>query len=144
MGATYNQKGIFVTAELQVGIALLVVLHMHCLSVGAGQQAGPHGLESSVGLCEVNASNGDAVSRLHTACQLSPHLQVQAPWGGPLGYLCAQRHLSSSNHGSPQTDKLTMLQTLSSIMSGICRPQPYDLSLRVTSANITTPGDTGM
>ena len=92
---TYRQEGVFVTTELQVSITLLVVLHMHCLCVCAGQKASPHGFEACVRLCEVNASDGDAVPRLHTACQLTLHLQVQAARGCPLRHLPSQCHSSS-------------------------------------------------
>ena len=91
---TYRQEGVFVTTELQVSIALLVVLHMHGLCVCAGQKASPHGLEACVRLCEVNTSDGDAVSRLHTACQLTLQLQVQAARGSPLRHLPPQCHMS--------------------------------------------------
>ena len=92
---TYRQEGVFVTTELQVSITLLVVLHMHGLCVGASQKAGPHGFEACVRLCEVNARDGDAVPRLHTACQLTLHLQVQAARSSPLRHLPPQCHMSS-------------------------------------------------
>jgi len=92
---TYRQEGVFVTTELQVSIALLVVLHMHGLCVCAGQKTGPHGFEACVRLCKVNASDGNTVPRLHTACQLTLHLQVQAARGGPLRHLPSQCHRSS-------------------------------------------------
>lgn len=97
---TYRQEGVFVTTELQVSIALLVVLHMHGLCVCARQKASPHGFKACVRLCEVNASYGDAVPRLHTACQLTLHLQVQAARGSPLRHLPSQCHTMSSlvNH----------------------------------------------
>lgn len=89
---SHRKEGVLVPAELQVSIALLVVLHVHGLGVGAGQQARPHGLEARVGLSEVDASDGHAVPRLHTPRQLAPHLQVQATGGGPLRHLCVHSH----------------------------------------------------
>ncbi len=92
---TYRQEGVFVTTELQVSIALLVVLHMHGLCVCAGQKTGPHGFEACVRLCKVDASDGNTVPRLHTACQLSLHLQVQAARSSPLRHLPPPCHMSS-------------------------------------------------
>ncbi len=92
---TYRQEGVFVTTELQVSITLFVVLHVHGLCVCASQKASPHGFEACVRLCEVNASDGDTVPRLHTACQLTLHLQVQAARGSPLRHLPPHCHMSS-------------------------------------------------
>ena len=92
---TYRQKGVVVTTELQYNIPLLVVLHMHGLCVCAGQKASPDGFEACVRLCQVNASDGDAVSRLHTACELTLHLQVQAARSSPLRHLPPPCHMSS-------------------------------------------------
>ena len=39
VACTYSQEGVFVTAELQVSIALLVVLHMQRFCGGTGDQA---------------------------------------------------------------------------------------------------------
>ncbi len=101
---TYRQEGVFVTTELQVSITLLVVLHMHGLCVCAGQKAGPHGFEACVRLCEVDASDGDAVPRLHTACQLTLHLQVQAARSSPLRHLPPRCHMSSLVNHEADTD----------------------------------------
>ena len=76
--SAYSQKIILVAAELQVTVALLVMLNVHGFSVGAGEQASLHCLEACVGLCQVHACDGDTVSGLDAASQLSPQLDVQA------------------------------------------------------------------
>ena len=86
---THFKMGILVAAELQVSIALLVVIHMHSLCESVGEQASPHGSEACVGLRHMDASHSDAVSWLDRARQLALQLDVQAAWGGTLRYLHA-------------------------------------------------------
>lgn len=87
----HRKKGILVTAELQVCIALFVVLDVHGFHVGVGQQASLHGSEASVGLCHVNACDGDAVTWLHCPSDLAPKLNVNASGGSSM------RHLETTN-----------------------------------------------
>lgn len=106
----YRKKGVLVAAELQVCIALLVVLDVHGFHVGVGQQASLHGSEASVGLCHVNARDGDAVTRLHCPRDLAPELNVNATGGSSM------RHLGAIN---PRCTVLSLLVAFVG-MSAMC------------------------
>ena len=93
---TYFKVGVLVTAQLQVSIALLVVIHMHSLSEGVSKQASLHSSEASVRLRHMDTSHCDAISWFDRAGQLALQLEVQAAWSSTLRYLHAMFRDSSA------------------------------------------------